>query len=113
MVELAKFLERMITMKSQDLILILLKDNWKETFGALDYLPSNYNIFSGQFRNRYLEFLENDSTMISPRANVPQEFTKQVQVRYMAMFLFEYVMISHFAEENVMFVATVCKIYSR
>lgn len=113
MMELGKFLEKMITMKSQDLIFILLKDNWKETFGALDYVPSNYNIFTGQFRNKYLEFLQNDSKLICPRSNVPPEFTKTVQVRFRAMFLFEYVMISHFAEENIMFVAAVETVYSR
>ena len=113
MMELGKFLEKMITMKSHDLIFTLLRDNWKETFGALDYVPTNYNIFTGQFRNKYLDFLENESKMISPRSNVPPEFTKQVQIRFRAMFLFEYVMISQFAEENVMFVAAVEQVYIR
>lgn len=107
MVELAKFLEKMITMKNHDFIIVLLKENWKETFGALDYLPSNYNIFSHQFKYRFLHFLENESKMLIPREGVPPEFTIQVEIRYRAMFLFDYVMINHFAEENVIFVATV------
>lgn len=56
MIELARFLEKIIMVKNQELILTLLKENWRETFGALEYLPSNFNLATESFKARYLSF---------------------------------------------------------
>lgn len=110
MVALGKFLEKIIITKNQDLILSLLANNWRETFGALEYLPGNYQIQTHTFKVRYLDFLEKESKMLIPRASVPANFTKQVQLRFRAQFLFDFVMLSNFSEESVMFVANVTPI---
>lgn len=107
MVALGRFLEKIIITKNQDLILSLLANNWRETFGALEYLPGNYQIQTHTFRVRYLNFLENESKMLIPRASVSGNFTKQVQLRFRAQFLFDFVMLSNFSEESMMFVANV------
>jgi hypothetical protein len=107
MAELARFLEKVIVAKNQELIMSLLKDNWKETFGALDYSPSNYNPLTGKFRVRLLHFMENEAKMMPSRAAVPPDFVRQVELRFRALFLFDFVMLSHFSEESMMFVATV------
>ena len=112
MVELAKFLERIIVAKNQELILLLLKENWKETFGTLDYSPHNYDLSAGKFRVRYLNFIENEARMMPSRSSVPPAFVRQVQLRYRVMFLFEYVMLNHFSEESMMFVATVVYLHA-
>jgi hypothetical protein len=107
MTELARFLEKIIVAKNQELILSLLKDNWKETFGALDYSPNNYNALTGKFRVRLLHFMENEAKMMPSRTSVPPDFVRQVQLRFRALFLFDFVMLTHFSEESMMFVATV------
>lgn len=107
MMELARFLERLIVAKNQELILSLLKDNWKETFGALEYLPGNYNQLTETFKVQYLNFLEVESRMLPSRAVVPPAFVRQVQLRFRANFLFDFVMLSQFSEESMMFVSTV------
>lgn len=112
MVELSKFLERIIVSKNQELVLLLLKENWKETFGTLDYSPHNYDLNTGKFRVRFLNFMENEARMMPARSSVPPAFVRQVQLRYRAMFLFEYVMLSHFSEESMMFVATVVYLHA-
>lgn len=107
MVELAKFLERIIVTKNQELVLLLLKENWKETFGTLDYSTNNYDLSTGKFRVRFLNYMENEAKMMPARSSMPPAFVRQVQLRYRAMFLFDYVMLSYFSEESMMFVATV------
>lgn len=107
MIELAKFLEKMILLKNQELTLLLLKDYWKTTFGALDYLPPNYDIGTGQFKRKYLQFLEEEVKPLLPRATIPAEFVRLVNLRFRAIYLFEYVMVAHFSEESMVFIATV------
>jgi len=107
MTELAKFIEKMILMKDQDFVISLLRESWQATFGALDYHPFNYSSFNGEFRHRYLDFVENQSKLLVPKENISQEFLDQVQLRFRMIFLLEFVMVGHFSEENASFTASI------
>jgi hypothetical protein len=107
LIELAKFIERMVLAKNKDLIYKLLTEVWQEFFGTLDYSPSNYDPESGQFKNRFLGFLETGSQQLLPKPDVTVEFVHLVRMRQRANFLFEFVLVHHFNEESQMFVMSV------
>lgn len=97
----------MVLSKNKDLIYKLLNEAWIEFFGTMDFNPCNFDPETGTFKYRFLEFLETVSQQHLPKPQVPPEFIQLVKIRQRAVFLFDFMMIQHFNEDNQMFIASV------
>lgn len=99
----------MILSKNQELIFKFLTDCWQEMFGSLEYTNTNFNKKSGVFKHQFLSYLETDchQQKLPEGAEISQEFDALVGLRQRAMFLFEFVLLPIFTEDNLMFITNV------
>jgi len=94
MLKIGRLFESLLSQGNTDLSLKLFDDiHYKLLFEALEYLPYNFDLDSGEKQQSYFNFLENEACMRSIDRNIISEnFEKIVKLRFRINFFIEFVL---------------------